>query len=212
MKKILTLCCIFFVLESHCQNIAALKGFNFKNDEIYLIYRGTNAKRNLVAKDFNISSCPATHIGLGLLLNNQSLIFNVSSDIIRNGSSLICDTPFSFYDNTPDLFYGSIFSRKITIKEKKLLITNLTVLQKRKIAFDNKFTLSDDDTMYCSEFVIKMISKTYNEKYTATKLELKSFIYKKYFDSNYLLYFPVDFLLFNRKFKKESEVFLINNK
>lgn len=45
--------------------------FLFKENEIYLCYRGTEGKRNLIAGDFNITESPATHLGLGLKINGK---------------------------------------------------------------------------------------------------------------------------------------------
>ncbi len=208
MKILLTICSLFYFLTGNCQRLEKLRTFKFENDKIYLFYRGTNSKRTLIAQDFNISSSPATHIGLGLLVDNIPIVYNVSSDIIKNGSALITDSPSSFFSYSSDLYYGAIFSRKISISQKRMLIYELGLQMKRKIVFDKGFKLANNDTLYCSEFVINIIAKTYHAIHLPVTIELKSYIYKKYFDASFLIYYPVDYFVNDKNFKKKVDFFL----
>ena len=194
-----------FIANAQNKNI----NYKFSENKIYLCYRGTESKRNLVAGDFNINGSPATHIGIGLRIKGCDVIFNVSSDKIINNSALIRDSLTSFYNIKSDLYYMSIFSRVISKNQKLKLISIINNLSKKRIVFDKKFELFNNDTLYCSEFVLNTLGALYNKHFKPSKLILKTYLYKTYFNANFLLYYPVDYLAKSKEFKKCIEHYYI---
>ena len=171
-----------------------LSQFKADQDKVYLFLRGTVSKRNLVAKEFNITTSPATHIGLGLVTNGKLEIYNVSSDKVVNGSSLIVDSIQSYYDSNSDLFYASVYSRSINRKSKIILLSTIDKIRRRKIVFDKQFSLTNNDTLYCSEFVVNVLDIALGREKIPTQKMLSNAFLKAYFRRNYLIYYPVDFL------------------
>lgn len=210
IKLFINIFCLIVTNSLFSQNAKTFENYTFKNNEFYLCYRGTEAKRNLIAGDFNLSGSPATHIGIGLKVDGKDVIYNVSNERLVNNSALIVDSLKSFFHLNADVYYAGIYSRKITINQKVKLIVCLKNNNKRKIVFDRNFILSKDDTLYCSEFVVRTLSNLFQTYYKPSKLFLKTFLYKRYFKANYLFYYPVDYFIKNKAFKKEIEIVFKN--
>ena len=115
----------------------------------------------------------------------------MSSDREQNGSSLIVESWAQFI-NGKDVFYTAIWELKISKKQQRQFKNILQKYLKEKIQFDDMFKL-DNDKLYCSEFVAKILNESEIGKYLPSVKNIKQ--------SNEFIYYPVDFFLSNNRFK-----------
>lgn len=175
-------------------------GQSLNEDNIYLICRGTKNKQNLIAEKFNSQNKEATHIGIGIVENDSLSIFNISIDKKVNQSSLIIEK-WNEFTNLPDIFYLSVWeieSDKEKIIQLKSILNNYF---KEIIDFDYNFSLDDDNNLYCSEFVAKVLNKLNIFHYETNKKPTNSLL-KNITDKEEFEYFPVDFFLQNPQAKQ----------
>jgi hypothetical protein len=198
----------FFILITACHNKNDLNLKTNKLDEnlAYLIFRGTNTKEGFFAKDFNVSDTINSHVGL-LIYENEWFAYNVSNS--SDNQSDLKKEKLSEFQRTKD---GEVIDMSIweipKMDESKTLTIkkNIDTLSQKQIVFDNFFSMKKDDKLYCSEFVVQVLSKTDpdNYKFNPVSKELKG-IYKTYFRKDSLIYYPVDIFQMNPGFKKISE-------
>ena len=155
--------------------------------QIYITGRGTTIKKEIIGEEFNLSNKNLTHIGVAYKEKDSLVIYNVSSDRELNGSSLIVESWAQFI-NGKDVFYTAIWELKISKKQQKQFKNRLQKYLKNKIQFDDMFKL-DNNKLYCSEFVAKILNESKIGKYLPTVKDIKQ--------SNKLIYYPVDFFLSN---------------
>ncbi|WP_298397320.1 hypothetical protein [Flavobacterium sp.] len=180
-------------------NILCLNCFSQKLDSssIYFVGRGTLSKKELIGERFNLLNMDLTHIGLGLIENDTLRIYNVSSDKKEKNSSLIIETLSSF-KNVNDIFYYGIWECKISKKNLKKIKFELLKISKAQIIFDRKFKLGDDNQLYCSEFVFKILKSVKEFNFEASTIELNR-IEQQILGNDKLSYIPVDFFLNNKR-------------
>ncbi len=166
---------------------------------IYIVARGTISKQNLISKKFNIFKNTYTHIGLGLITNDEFLIYNVSMDQKIKNSNLLLQS-WDKFKNYEDIISLSIWEYKIDAFDFIIIKEYLSVLKNGKIKFDMQFSLENND-FYCSEFVANVLNKSENLEFKPHKKKLISPI-KNILEKDTLSYFPVDFFLENQKFKQ----------
>lgn len=169
---------------------------NFEKKTIYIICRGTLSKKELIGERFNISNNNITHLGIGILEDNELKIYNVSDSKIVNNSSLICETLEEF-SNINDIFYLGVWEFKTNNSTINKIKNNISEL--KNIKFDKNFNIANDNELYCSEFVVKVLNSLdyFDFKPSIKKL---SGIEKDLLSSDFLEYYPVDFFLQDNRF------------
>lgn len=201
LSKYVFLMSIFFNVYS--QN-------NQSNQSIFIFTRATESKINFIAKDFNISDSLSTHVGIGVKVNDDFIIYNVDNEKTINNSSLIIENLNSFVNNKGVLHY-SVWEYKTNLNEYNLLLYELGKFKEIKINFDYDFELKDDHNFYCSEFVCYILNKINNVKFNYTPFEKKLIdFYAVHLKTSLFFYIPVDFFQSFDVFHKVEEKFLKN--
>ena len=192
MKLKIVLFLLIMSFSSYCQV--------FKKNAIYFVGRGTLSKKELIGDRFNQYNKQLTHLGIGIVVNDTLIVYNVSNDKIINKSALIVEKIPSF-KNVNDIFYFGIWElkcKKTTLnKIKKKLIT----IQKEVIYFDRKFILSDDNYLYCSEFVYNITKNIKGFNSNPISVELNK-IEKQILNVEKFSYISVDYFLSNKNVKE----------
>lgn len=177
----------------------SLSSINFEEklieDNIYLVCRGTTNKQNFIAENFNISNREITHIGIGLYEKDSLNIYNISIDKKINNSSLIIETLKDFI-SINDIFHIEIWEINANKENKIKLKSILNRYIEKEIGFDHNFDLNDNENLYCSEFVAKILNELNIFKYHSVKKKSNR-ILKKLTEKEEFEYFPVDFFIQN---------------
>lgn len=177
----------------------------FKKNEIYIFARSTESKINIIAEDFNLRDKFITHLGIGYFENDSIKIYNVSN-INKNNhdSSLIVENYESFID-LKDIKYVSIWSIKSKKCKMEIFKKSINSFCNLRIDFDNNFILNNDNLLYCSEFVYKVLKLTDNKKFHFEPINKKlNQFYRSALKRDELVYIPVDFYQ-SLNFKKVIE-------
>lgn len=190
--KILLIVLNVLCLNCYCQEL--------NSNSIYFVGRGTLSKKELIGERFNLLNKQLTHIGLGFIENDTLQIYNVSSDKKEKNSSLIVET-ISDFKNVNDIFYFGIWEYKMTKKNIKKIKSELLKIIKTQITFDKKFSLENDNQLYCSEFVYKVLVTIKELNFKPTTIELNR-IEQQILENEKLIYIPVDFFLNNKNIKE----------
>lgn len=177
---------------------------DFKKNSIYLVCRGTLSKKDLIGEKFNLSNKNITHIGIGLYINNQLKIYNVSDNKVIDNSSLLCESLDEF-SNINDIFYLGIWEFKTSKKIIKKIQDNIFSL--KNVKFDKRFRISNDNELYCSEFVANILNSVECFNYKPLIKELNG-VEKDILDSDSFEYYPVDFFLQNENFTQKKIIFI----
>lgn len=186
-----------------------LSDFKFDKESLFVICRGTKTKSGLIAKNFNLSDTNATHVGIAFERFNNLRIFNVTNEKYKDENALRVDSLASFIENE-DIYYLSIWKINTSPEEFKLAMTFIDRELEKKIQFDYNFRISDDDTLYCSEFCIRLLKFINSEKFkfNPQKKELKSLLLEAVLKRKILNYFPVDFFTLNKNFSHIASFYL----
>ena len=205
MKFLLFCLLLFFSLNSYCQKeeeISILKKqIRLEENSIYFFCRGTTRKSALIAHKFNKTDTNITHVGIGFLENRSLLIYNVT-DNGNNRSALLVDSLTSFI-LSPDVYYLGIWKMRTGLKEYENIVNTCKEYEKRKIYFDASFLISNDDTLYCSEFCALVLEKGNKKfRFKPRSLKLNNPLYESLLDRKELIYYPVDFFEADKHFTK----------
>lgn len=173
---------------------------------IYLFCRGTLRKANLISKKYNINDTNITHIGIGYLENNRTNIYNVSDVFETNQGALLIDSINSFI-SVDGAYYLSIWQCNNSNSEFEKLKGICKNYKSKRIVFDAHFTISNDDTLYCSEFCVDVLRKLNAKKFkfVPSYKKINNLLYEAILKRKSLSYYPVDFFEVNRNFKKIYE-------
>jgi len=164
----------------------------FEKKFAYLIFRSTENKINIIAKDFNISDTLMTHVGLGIYFENKIMIYNI--DVSDIDSALKVDNLESF-TSINQIKAFSIWKLPVNNTQYRKLKNYLLDLRNNFFEFDYSFT-RNNKKYYCSEFVYEMLLKSNIIKQTLyVSKELNSF-YSKALKKDTLIYIPVDSFLY----------------
>jgi hypothetical protein len=84
---------------------------------------------------------------------------------------------------------------------------------RKNIVFDSRFSISNDDTLYCSEFCAFTLNScdTISPNFKPALKVLKNRFYIEYLQTENLKYYPVDFFISSGKFKKIFELKNLKN-
>jgi len=176
-KKNMRYFLILFFIQVHSQVII--------QDSIYIVTRGTNEKRELIADNFNLYNKNITHVGIGIWKNNNLLIYNLMPTEDKN--NLIIDNLLTFF-NRDNIYYKAIYSCAINSSNMNLLINKLTNLKSINLKYDYEFSIHNDN-FYCSEFVAYLLNN------------LEDFDFKTTISDSCFEYYPADFFLSDPRFK-----------
>jgi len=198
--KILIL--FLIILTVSCNNKDFPSDYSFDLDldssKIYLAYRGTDTKEGIIAKNFNISNEKISHIGIGVHIANEWKVFHVVSNN-TNDSDLTIESfeSFSTVKNGKVHYMGIYELKHINDHDQHVLLKLLQDMTKKRIKFDNSFSIkNEENSLYCSEFVVNMLSKMNNSKFhfNTYTIELNSF-QAAYLKKKKLSYYPADIFL-----------------
>jgi len=161
---------------------------------VYLCCRGTKQKQGLIAGQFNISDTNITHIGIGFTGRNGFQIYHVS-DTKKNGLYFHIESIDDFISEKGTRYFGAWI---IDAKPENLEAIKSECLKKEneQFIFDPHFSLTNGDTLYCSEFCRNVLMNSgLNCLFPTRKISLPGNFYKSYFGADSLEYVPVDFFL-----------------
>lgn len=186
----------FFLFIFIFTNLAYSQSNNiFEKKFVYLFFRSTENKINIIAKDFNINDTLMTHVGLGVYSENKIMIYNI--DVSDVDSALKVDNLESF-TNISQIKAFSIWKLPKNNSQYRKLKNYLLNLRNKFFEFDYSFT-RNNKKYYCSEFVYEILSKSNIIKETLyVSKELNKF-YSKALKKDILIYIPVDSFLYLEK-------------
>lgn len=171
------------------------------DNTIYIFTRSTQLKVSYIATDFNLTDSLSTHVGIGLKINNEYQIYNVTNEPTYTDSALVCDDLNSFL-NVEGIQYYSLWAFKASPKEMEILISVLREYTLTPVTFDYNFLLEKNNALYCSEFVRNVLEKIDSKKFSfePIKKQLNTF-YQVALSRVDLNYIPVDFFIEFKDFK-----------
>ncbi len=170
-----------------------------KQNTVYLFCRGTASKLQLVSHEFNRKDTTITHIGIGFLKNDKSLIYNVTN-ISGTANALKIDSLESFI-RLSDISCFSIWECKSTVNDYNTIARILQQYDGKKIHFDYSFLLNNGDSLYCTEFCATVLKAAGYEIKPSTML-LNNILYESILRRKQLVYYPVDFFENDQRFRK----------
>lgn len=170
--------------------------FQLEDSSLYLVCRGTKSKIPFIAENYNISNREITHIGIGICIEDELRIFNVTDSYKKNMSALILDSLQSFI-SSPDIYFFGIWQCQVSKKEIRNAISILDSMYHRNIQFDTSFTIDEDDILYCSEFCVRVLRLINKKKYKVPVVEkrIDDPFTKFFLKRDIVTYFPVDFFI-----------------
>jgi hypothetical protein len=172
---------------------------------IYVICRGTNSKSALIGRNFNNSDTNITHVGIGVGNGSELSIYNVIDNPVVGQSALVVDDLKSFISK-PDLFYYSIWQLQASPFQVEQVVKLCRSIAEKKIVFDAKFELKDDDFLYCSEFcALVLLTLDMKPQLVPKTVKLQNKLFASFLKREILTYFPVDFFQSCKGFKKIFE-------
>ena len=172
---------------------------SLSDKSVYIFCRGTKSKAGIVAREFNVTDTVITHTGLGFVKGDKIFIYNVSDNKNTFESALIIDSLESFI-GSDDVHYLGVWKCDINYKELLIAEKICTNYHNRKITFDRMFEISNDDTLYCSEFYELTLKQVNPVKFyfKPVAIEIKDPLMGAVLKRKNLVYFPVDFFLGNK--------------
>jgi hypothetical protein len=206
MRICLTILLSFITIISSAQlNIKSTyiyQGFELKANKVYLFCRGTGSKLQLISNSFNLLDTNITHVGIGYVVENVPLIFNVTNTSGSQNAFKI-DNLESFI-GTDETTYFSIWEFKCGNRDFKKIKEALLSFIEKRINFDYSFLLNNGDSLYCSEFCALIINFPKNI-ISPTKKILKNNLYEIILNRKSISYYPVDFFTVNNRFRRMFE-------
>ncbi len=187
----------------YAQTTSQIESLVFRKNSVYMVCSGSVQKQGLIAEHFNIADKNATHVGIGIVVDNNLLIYNVNND--SGAHSALSAESFNSFTGERDVRYWSIWEYKATKKQIQKLATLLKNQLTQEVEFDMDFDVSNNK-LYCSEFC-RNILFTWNPREFAFELTQKKLspFYIRTLDRETLFYYPVDFFQVNIGFKKIGE-------
>lgn len=198
---ILFLAAIFISKENSLIN--TIKEFEFEENVIYLVVRGTDSKAGWIAKEYNQTNKDATHIAIGVWEENEFRVFHVSDELSGRGDNLFDENIFDFVSRD-DLLYMSIWKinhiNSHTVNGIKVSLKNS--IQKTQ-NFDKEILIGNN-SFYCSEYVNEILERNEVSFFKKEKIKLQG-IPKSFLGRDTLEYYPVDGFMKNDRVQKIFE-------
>lgn len=218
LYKIFSFLCLFLLSNNlsraqRCNDISEQNlPVHFTEEMIYIVCRGTKSKQGIISKNFNLLDKNITHIGIGIFIKNKFKVYNVTNDIGYKTNSFVIETLESFL-NRQDLRYCAIWSLKRPKGLRQRIIENCESYRDKFIYFDNVFNLNNGDSLYCSEFVVKILNASGIKPSIKPTLKiLNDYFLEQISGQKQISYYSVDFFLNFRSIKKIYEYCTDNKK
>ncbi|MDC7996680.1 hypothetical protein [Gilvibacter sediminis] len=170
----------------------------FQKENIYLLLRGSQTKMGGYAREYNRYGGLASHIALGVYTDSLR-IYHVNT---RKSNPMITESLTSFVTTEEKSYnYLSVWKLKGMTPNKLDSIQNaVNQLLNHEIKFDYKFNSNDENTLYCSEYIYKVLQPV-------SPALFKDAFYTKevprghrfYLKTDTLHYLPADFILGNKQ-------------
>lgn len=181
---------------------AGLKGLS--EGKIYLFCRGTRSKAYLLARGFNRADTASTHVGIGFLKGQRFVIYNVVDESPPGKSALVVSSLNAFLSGE-DLFYFSLWECNNNPRALSVLKGILRTYEGRKITFDVRFQIAEDDTLYCSEFCAQVLTRAGVGRFQPFTRPLDDPLFEAVLDRKIIRYYPVDFFQASEGVRKVFE-------
>lgn len=194
MKLLLLSCFILFSSSANILNIQYYPAIGFKPsaNAVFLCCRGTLQKQGLVAAQFNFIDSNITHVGIGFTTKDGFRIFHVS-DSKKSGNYFCIETVEEFLSEK-GVFYFSAWELEATGPILSEIKRNCLDEKNSRIVFDTRFSNTNGDTLYCSEFCRNiLLSSGFDCLLQKKKMRLSGDFYRMYFGADAIEYVPVDF-------------------
>ncbi|MBT0608860.1 hypothetical protein [Aequorivita echinoideorum] len=110
-----------------------------KNENIYLVFRGTATKEGFLSKEFNLKNPKPSHVGIAVFDNSWKIYHVLNSP--SNISALKMET-FNKFLNTDEMkiLNASVWEIKnISKSQRKLIKNELNKLESKIVIFDRAF-------------------------------------------------------------------------
>lgn len=170
---------------------------------IFFVCRASLQKSALIATEFNLEDQVISHVGLGIMKNNDIVIFHVDD---RSGNAMQKSTRSEFFD--PASFYYCVYSMPLSLQKLKQIDSLLQFHP--PVKFDQDLSL-ENDKLYCSEFCLSILTAVDPEKFAFRPLSRKisnPFV-RSYLGRDTLTYIPPDFFLAYPGIQKVSDTILL---
>lgn len=200
---ICTLNVILISCETDQDQFNRLLKKNLNKTAAYLVYRATNTKEGNYARQYNITDSLSTHVGIAVHLDDSWQVFHV---VNSSQFSALRQQSLEVFYNLEKEKITSTSLWQITCMDTQDLYKLGKVLRSYRendIQFDFQFDLSDSKKLYCSEFVINVITTLDSTKFqfepVITKLNP---FHAAFLKRDSLSYYPVDIFQTHQCFEK----------
>lgn len=167
---------------------SGLETLDFEEDTVYLVFRFTDSKGGILAREYNIGNENVSHVGLGILSDNKLIIYHTDTELSQRGDNLFIQTLDEFTDRE-DLKSLKIMKLKnINFDDLFIIKNNLKKSLEKPLYFDMEFLLGNNK-FYCSEYVTDILGNT--NIYYKHKKSLSG-IAREFLKRDTLIYYPVD--------------------
>jgi hypothetical protein len=110
-----------------------------------------------ISTNFSQGEKRYSHVGLISQTDKGTFVIHVVEDKEKSLNGLYIESLGDFLDN---ISIWAIYRYDFSQKSSKKMMNYIDNLKKRNITFDIEFNLDDDEKMYCSEFIYKVINRT----------------------------------------------------
>ncbi|MEO7312845.1 MAG: hypothetical protein ABIX01_20845 [Chitinophagaceae bacterium] len=172
---------------------------NTHKHDVFILCRGTRLKTSIISRQFNLFDSSINHVAVGFIENDALVIFNVSD---YNGrANAIRKEDIQTFIEAPEVYRLGVWSLKVSSPDLLHFKKSCYEMLSRKVVFDSRFNLRNDDTLYCSEFSAKMLNSipALKDAFAPQKKILDKPFYAAYLNRPVLIYYPVDFFLVSSK-------------
>ncbi|NQX78593.1 hypothetical protein [Gilvibacter sp.] len=170
----------------------------FEEENVYLLLRGSQTKMGGYAREYNRYGGLASHIALGFYTDSLR-IYHVNT---RKSNPMITESLTSFVTAEEKSYnYLSVWKLKgMTPNKLDSIQVAIDRLLGQPIKFDYKFNSNDENILYCSEYIQKILQPVspglFKDAFYTKKVPKGHRFYLK---TDTLHYLPADFILGNKQ-------------
>lgn len=110
-----------------------------------------------ISTNFSQGEKRYSHVGFISQTDKGTFVIHVVEDKEKSLNGLYIESLGDFLDKVS---IWAIYRYNFSQKNSKKLMNYIDDLKKKNITFDIEFNLDDDEKMYCSEFIYKVINRT----------------------------------------------------
>lgn len=190
------LCLISITLFSCNNEVQNFRKDNIQNKQsIFLIFRGTETKEGIIAKEFNKNNPNPSHVGIMIFDRGNWNIYHVIDNGNRNAFTKSSFEEFCKLENGKITYLALYQFKEFSQFNRSKLLKNIASFNKKKIEFDKSFHINNGKSkLYCSEFIVNLLEDCFLITIPIHKIPLKS-ISSTYLKRDTLYYYPVDSLM-----------------